>query len=110
MSLGAKIRDDIIFKTLKEELVGPCPYGKELDIEDQSDIPDEKFNAPYVCKHSQEEILKTYPTQRYGMGVLYPTGTIQEIIPDNDSENDSETQLDEETENKLPEIKYSKRQ
>jgi hypothetical protein len=106
MSLGAKVRDDIIFKTLKEELVGPCPYGNELDIEDKSDIPYEKFNAPYVCKNNQEEILKTNPTQRYGMGVLYPTGTMQEIIPDNDSQNDSETQLDEDTENMLPEIKY----
>lgn len=106
MSLGSKIRDDIIFKTLKEELVGPCPYGEELDIESQSDIAYEKFNVPYICKNNQEEILKTYPTQRYGMGVLYPTGTMQEIIPENDTENDSEILLDEVTEDLLPEIKY----
>ncbi|MEH6463891.1 MAG: helicase-related protein [Shewanella psychromarinicola] len=106
MSLGSEIRDGIIFKTLKEELVGPCPYGDELDIEDQSDIPYEKFNLPYICKSNQEEILKIYPTQRYGMGVLYPVGTMQEIIPDNDSENEVEIALDEEVESLLPEIKY----
>jgi hypothetical protein len=106
MSLGAKIRDDIIFKTLKEELVGPCPYGGELDVTDQNDIPYEKSNLPYVCKNNQEEILKNYPTLRYGMGVLYPIGTMQEIISENDSENDSEIILDEESESMLPEIKY----
>jgi hypothetical protein len=106
MSLGAKIRDDIIFKTLKEELVGPCPYGGELDLADNNDIPYEKFNLPYISKNNHEEILKVYPTQRYGMGVLYPTGTMQEIIPESDSGNDDEVLLDEETESMLPEIKY----
>ena len=55
MSLGAEIRDDIIFKTLKEELVGPCPYGGELDLTDQNDIPYEKFNLPYISKNNQDE-------------------------------------------------------
>ena len=32
MTKGAQIRDEIVFKTLQEELVGPCAYGNELDV------------------------------------------------------------------------------
>lgn len=29
---GADIRDNIVLKTLHEELVGPCAYGEEIDV------------------------------------------------------------------------------
>jgi hypothetical protein len=108
MSLGSEIRDDVIFKTLKEELVGPCPYGNELDINDTTDIPYEKFNLPFVSKNNKEEILKTYPTQRYGMGVLFPIEVIQKNNSGNDSESENRDEIlpEEDVENTQPEIKY----
>ena len=30
MTNGAKIRDEIVFNTLQEELVGPCAYGMSI--------------------------------------------------------------------------------
>ena len=110
MSLGSEIRDKVIFKTLKEELVGPCPYGDELDINDKADIPYEKFNVPFVSKSNKEEVLKTYPTQRYGMGVLFPLEVMQENASENDVESESSDDFrQEELENikdEQPEIKY----
>lgn len=92
MSKGANIRDDIIFKTLQEELVGPCAYGYELDVQNLSPISKDKFNEPFQTKHSKEEILKVYPTQRYGVGVIFPMDSdISEDIAKSDlniSEND----------------------
>ena len=111
MSLGSQIRDQVIFKTLKEELVGPCPYGDELDINDKADLPYEKFNLPFVSKDNKEEILKTYPTQRYGMGVLFPLEVMQESASENEVESENsedykQEELEEDAENERPEIKY----
>ena len=75
MNNGAQIRDEIVFNTLQEELVGPCAYGNELDVFSISTISKDKFNQPFLTKHSKEEILKVYPTQRYGVGVIYPQKT-----------------------------------
>ncbi len=75
MANGAKVRDEIVFKTLQEELVGPCAYGDELDVLSTPTVSQDKFNQPFRTKHSKEEILKVNPTQRYGVGVIYPHGT-----------------------------------
>lgn len=78
MSIGASIRDNVIFKTLHEELVGPCAYGEELDVLNSPSISSE-LNSPFVTKTDKEEILKVYPTQRYGVGVIYPMDTNLEV-------------------------------
>lgn len=74
MSSGASIRDNVILKTLHEELVGPCAYGDELDTTNTPTISAES-NSTFVTKNDKEEILKVFPTQRYGVGVIYPVGT-----------------------------------
>ncbi|ENX33404.1 MULTISPECIES: helicase-related protein [Acinetobacter] len=68
---GADIRDNIVLKTLHEELVGPCAYGEEIDVINPPTISAE-LNTVFVTKTDREEILKVFPTQRYGVGVIYP--------------------------------------
>jgi hypothetical protein len=72
MNKGAQIRDEIVFKTLEEELLGPCAYGIELDVHPITPILKERFNLSFVTSLGGQEILKVYPTQRYGVGVVYP--------------------------------------
>jgi hypothetical protein len=72
MSKGAKIRDDIILKTLEEELLGPCAYGEAIEVKPVTSISKEKFNQSFITISDNQEILKVYPTQRYGIGVIYP--------------------------------------
>lgn len=68
---------DMIINELREELVGPSPYGTEIDC--SLDIRFEKkadSYGPWRQKGSGEEIiLRDSPTVRYGIGVLYPCGT-----------------------------------
>lgn len=49
MSLGASVRDNIILKTLVEELVGPCAYGDEIDVINSPVIKAEQ-NTTFVKK------------------------------------------------------------
>ncbi|MFD1437816.1 helicase [Acinetobacter sp. ANC 4282] len=92
MSRGAIVRDEIIFKTLQEELLGPCPYGEELDVLNSTLLTNP--DVPYVTKNDKEEILKVYPIQRYGVGVIYPMGSDQDSM----SVETSEIIIDEKTE------------
>lgn len=86
---GAFVRDQIIFKTLQEELLGPCSYGEELDVQSGSRILI-KNDTPFITKHSKEEILKVYPVQRYGVGVIYPADSDKDLINDQISSNQIE--------------------
>jgi len=96
---GAEIRDNYIFKSLKEELVGPCAYGEELDINNALNIEKKAFNRPYTVKGTNEEILKISPTGRYGVGVIFPftpevddesVPNLQESDPIEDEDEDDE--------------------
>lgn len=74
----------LILNTLREELVGPSPRGKELDC--LSIKPFENVQDPYGPWKQQEngeEILqRDPPTKRYGIGVLYPWQIIADDSPD----------------------------
>lgn len=63
-----------IMSSLREELVGPAPQGKELDCSGDvifASTPDSY--GPWRQKSSGEEILqRDPPVKRYGVGVLYP--------------------------------------
>src|SRR6476646_8339043 len=68
---------DKIVEELRRELVGPSPFGAELDCT-QSIIftTKEESYKPWVQKGSGDEILqRDSPSKRYGIGVLYPLGT-----------------------------------
>lgn len=65
---------DAVLRALREELVGPCPLGQEIDCSQAIHLEDtEAAYRPYRQLGSGEEILqRDSPTKRYGVGVLYP--------------------------------------
>lgn len=65
---------DAVLKMLREELVGPCMVGDEIDCNQPVYLPEvESAYKPYRQLGSGEEILqRDSPTKRYGIGVLYP--------------------------------------
>ncbi|MBK8915540.1 MAG: hypothetical protein IPM64_13255 [Phycisphaerales bacterium] len=65
---------EAVLRTLREELVGPCPLGQEIDCTQAIHLEDaEAAYRPYRQLGSGEEILqRDSPTKRYGVGVLYP--------------------------------------
>jgi hypothetical protein len=65
---------DALLRALREELVGPCPLGQEIDCTQPIRLEDaEAAYRPYRQLGSGEEILqRDSPTKRYGVGVLYP--------------------------------------
>ncbi|MFC1398871.1 hypothetical protein [Acinetobacter lactucae] len=110
---GAFVRDQIIFKTLQEELVGPCSYGEELDVQSGSKILIQT-DTPFVTKHSKEEILKVYPVQRYGVGVIYPIDSDKDSVNDQISsnqldDNNVENIIDEDIENHSKKLNLEKK-
>jgi hypothetical protein len=67
---------DAIIRALREELVGPCPIGEEIDCNLAIQL-DNKETAyrPYRQLGNGEEILqRDAPTKRYGVGILLSEG------------------------------------
>ncbi len=73
---------DAVLRALREELVGPCPLGQEIDCSQPIHLDDaEAAFRPYRQLGSGEEILqRDPPTKRYGVGVLYPMEAL--VAPD----------------------------
>ncbi len=73
---------DTVLRKLREELVGPCPLGQEIDCAQAIHFDDaEAAYRPYRQLGSGEEILqRDSPTKRYGVGVLYPMKA--PVLPD----------------------------
>lgn len=73
---------DSVLRALREELVGPCPLGQEIDCAHAIRLEDaEAAYRPYRQLGSGEEILqRDSPTKRYGVGVLYPMEAL--VAPD----------------------------
>src|SRR5271157_2365844 len=65
---------DAVLRALRQELVGPCPVGQEIDCTVPVRLDEaEAAYRPYRQLGSGEEILqRDSPTKRYGVGVLYP--------------------------------------
>jgi hypothetical protein len=65
---------DTVLKVLRQELVGPCPLGEEIDCAAAIQLDDaEHAYKPYRQLGNGEEILqRDSPSKRYGVGVLYP--------------------------------------
>lgn len=80
------IRDrEQILSALREELLGPAPAGKPIDCSRPIELGKEEGYGPYRQAGTGEEILlRDRPTNRYGLGVLFPKGILasqEEEIP-----------------------------
>src|SRR5437899_1366906 len=77
---------------LREELVGPCPRGAEIDCSGDIVFPDrESAYGPWRQAGSGEEILqRDRPIKRYGIGVLYPPEQLIETDPGDSLEQGEE--------------------
>ena len=69
-----------ITRALVGELLGPAPVGKDIDCSHPVSFPSlAESYGPWRQKDTGEEILqRDPPTKRYGLGVLYPYGAIEE--------------------------------
>lgn len=65
---------DTIIRELREELVGPAPGGKPIDVNGTVHFDElQQANGPWYQMATGEEILvRDTPTKRYGVGVLFP--------------------------------------
>lgn len=78
---GSQVRDQIILKTLQEELIGPCIYGESFDWQ-AGTVKKSQLNTPLQSASDNQEILKLPPLQRYGIGVIYPIENNLDSIDD----------------------------
>ncbi|MGD9126469.1 MAG: hypothetical protein PVH19_03740, partial [Planctomycetia bacterium] len=83
---------DAVIQALREELVGPCPQGEEIDCTQTIQFDDKKSAyRPYRQRGNGEEILqRDSPTKRYGVGVLYP---MPRTFDETSTSEELETQL-----------------
>jgi len=92
---GSQVRDQIILKTLQEELIGPCIYGESFDWLSGS-VQKSQLHIPLQSAPDNEEVLKGPPLQRYGIGVIYPIENNLDNIDDNDEVLEGFSPADEE--------------
>ena len=77
-----------ILKLLEQELFGPAPTGDDRDCS----LPlvfdtTESAYGPFKEKSTGEEIInRDSPSRRYGIGVLFPSGTQEPLVDESSSE------------------------
>ncbi|MGP3950176.1 helicase-related protein [Streptomyces sp. 7N604] len=72
---------DFIIDSLRQELLGPAPAGKPLDVPFRDR---ESSYGPWTDQETGEEVLERDPLVRYGVGVLYPAGVTDSSAQDPD--------------------------
>lgn len=77
---------------LRREMMGPSCAGKPIDCKSEIICEDkESFYGPHLQAGSLNEIIKgDSPHTRYGIGVLYPTVSVQEMDEDPEESGNSE--------------------
>jgi hypothetical protein len=79
-----------MLSAIREEFVGPAPYGPTLDISDHMLLESiEKSYGPYRTASGQEILCWENPITRYGVGVLFP---LEQAEGDEAPTTDEETQ------------------
>lgn len=86
MSLSEKLASNLsnrkwLASRLRAEIVGPDPAGIELDIRpggEQKKFSWEEFRKPKKQINGEEVVWQDPPAKRYGAGVLFPIGVIEE--------------------------------
>ena len=84
---------EIVIEALREELVGPSPQGEQIDCSGEVAFADAgQSYGPWTQQDSGEEILqRDPPTKRYGVAVLFPSGTGYDSVSDEEySQDDSD--------------------
>jgi len=68
------IRDrERMLAAIREEFVGPAPYGPELEVSDRVTLENvEKSYGPYRTRDGEEILCWENPITRYGVGVVFP--------------------------------------
>lgn len=70
-----------ILEALRRELVGPDPRGDELDFSEtvKFDVAADSYGPWRQMSNGDEVLQDGLPTQRYGVGVLYPAQDAQPV-------------------------------
>ena len=84
---------DWLINELKKEVIGPEPFGEELDTSSPLSIDNDEFkNRRFVDKNDGQEIMFfESPLQKYGTGILFPRELLsdkQEVEKNNDELNE----------------------
>jgi len=87
MSLSEKLANNLanrkwLASRLRAEIVGPDPAGPEQDIRpggEQKQFTWEEFRKPKRQINGEEVVWQDPPAKRYGAGVLFPIGVIEEL-------------------------------
>ena len=80
---------DLIIEKLREEIIGPAPNGAELDL--TKALVFENFSdayQPYKQIGGEEIIQRDAPLNRYGAGVLFPSGNTETEIFEDENQPD----------------------
>ena len=86
MSLSEKLAANLsnrkwLVSRLRAEIVGPDPSGPENDIRvcgAQKTFTWDEFRKPRRQENGEEVVWQDPPAKRYGAGVLFPVGTLEE--------------------------------
>ena len=95
-----KNREDII-RDLKLNLIGPSPWGKPIKIDemqvfdsyDEMHLPCRQFDSNLPNNNGDEILNNLKPSERYGLGVLYPV-KLRSSEEDEDTENLNSDEID----------------
>ena len=81
---------EIVIESVRKELVGPFPQGKQVDCSGEIVFKEARHSyGPWIQEDSGEEILqRDPPTKRYGVAVLYPTGTGYDSVSEEEFSNE----------------------
>lgn len=87
MSISEKLANNLanrkwLTSRLRAEIVGPDPVGPKQDIRlggEQKQFTWEEFRKPKRQINGEEVVWQDPPTKRYGAGVLFPIGVIEEL-------------------------------
>ena len=88
---------ELVIDALREELVGPSPQGEQIDCSKDVVFKEARQSyGPWRQQGSGEEILqRDPPIKRYGVAVLFPAGTGQDSVSDEEFTNqDDDSSLD----------------
>jgi hypothetical protein len=77
---------------LRAEIIGPDPSGSTQDIhlDERLEYSWEDFRKPKKQQNGEEIIWQDPPTKRYGAGILYPVGVLDEVVATVTEEEQSE--------------------